>query len=228
MNYVNIDAIMSNKKKKGTKFSLKKAAIITILSAGIIGSAAKIKDNKEKAEEHARKVAEIESTTEKMYSVYTVKQGDTLTSIANKYMDATPELKILYNPNEYIDMIAKTSGLSSNNVLIVGQTLWIPNLVTKEIAKEKSDFYNEKQEAANKLPDYEDYYVKMGDSFWSIAKLYSDNEQEQAALANKIQNLNNNIQLLQVNSTIKIPNIEKYKLLHETYNVEQENVPLSR
>ena len=76
--------------------------------------------------------------------MYTVKKGDTLTSIAKKYNTTVPKIINLNN-------------LSTSN-LSIGQVLRIPEMYTKE-----EDI---------KLPSYINYTVKKGDTLYSIAKEY--------------------------------------------------------
>ena len=77
--------------------------------------------------------------------MYTVKKGDTLYSIANKY-------------NTSVDKIKSLNYLKDNN-LYIGQVLRIPENYTKP-----EDMY---------LPKYINYKVVKGDSLYSIAKKYN-------------------------------------------------------
>ena len=77
--------------------------------------------------------------------MYTVKQGDTLYSIARKY-------------NTTANEIIKLNNLKSNN-LYIGQVLRIPEMYTKE-----EDMY---------VPEFISYTVQKGDTLYSIAKKYN-------------------------------------------------------
>ena len=74
--------------------------------------------------------------------MYTVKKGDSLYSIAQKY-------------NTTVSEIIKLNNLKNNN-LQIGQTIRIPETYTKE-----EEMY---------LPSYTNYIVKKGDTLYSIAK----------------------------------------------------------
>ena len=97
--------------------------------------------------------------------VYTVKSGDTLYSIAQKY-------------NTTIDDIMKLNNLTTS-VLSLGQQLKIP-----QVSKPSGGI---------------DYVVKSGDSLYSIAQKYN-------TTVNEIKSLNNlSSNLLSVGQTLKIP-----------------------
>lgn len=73
--------------------------------------------------------------------IYTVKKGDSLYSIANRY-------------NTTVDEIKKLNNLSSNN-LSIGQTLRIPETYS---------------DGGMTLPNFKNYIVKRGDTLYSIAR----------------------------------------------------------
>ena len=77
--------------------------------------------------------------------MYTVKKGDTLYKIAQKY-------------NTNVNEIIKLNNLKSTN-LSIGQIIRIPEMYTKE-----EDMI---------MPNYVNYIVKKGDNLYSIAKQYN-------------------------------------------------------
>lgn len=87
------------------------------------------------------------------YITYTVKRGDSLYSIANKY-------------NTTVDKIKKNNNLTTNN-LSIGQVLIIEDVDNKE---EIEECYGSGYEASN---DYQEYVVKRGDSLYSIARQFN-------------------------------------------------------
>ena len=93
-------------------------------------------------------------------SIYIVKKGDSLYSIAIKYGLTADDLKKANN---------KTS-----NVLQIGEQLYIPGLIT-EIEEPKSEEIT--------------YIVQLGDSLWSIAKKYGINVNDLKSYNNLTTNL---------------------------------------
>ena len=107
----------------------------------------------------------LEETT---INTYTVKSGDTLYSIANKYNLTVNELKQLNN--------------LTNNTLSIGQTL--------KIRETTSDIITE---------DYDYYTVKPGDTLYFIANKYNTTPEEIKSLNNLTSNT------LSIGQLIKIP-----------------------
>jgi len=105
---------------------------------------------------------------ENTVNTYTVKAGDTLYSIANKYNLSVNELKEINN--------------LVNNTLSIGQTL--------NLKKTSSDIITQ---------DYDYYTVKKGDTLYSIASKYNTSVDEIKSL----NNLNSNT--LSVGNLIKLP-----------------------
>ena len=101
-------------------------------------------------------------------NVYTVKSGDSLWSIANKYGTTVNELKSLNN-------------LTSNN-LTIGQTLKVPS--------------------SESISGGNTYTVKSGDSLWSIANRYNTTVNELKSLNNLTSNN------LTIGQTLKVPSGE--------------------
>ncbi len=108
------------------------------------------------------------TSEETTLNTYTVKSGDTLYSIANKYGLTVNELKELNN--------------LSTNTLSIGQTL--------KVRETTSDIITE---------DYDYYTVKSGDTLYSIAQKYN-------TTVNELKNLNNlTTNKLTIGNLIKIP-----------------------
>ena len=109
-----------------------------------------------------------ENTNDSQGNTYTVKSGDSLWSIANRFHTTVPELKTLNNLN--------------TNTLQIGQILKLPiNNGNTNINQEST------------------YIVKSGDSLWSIARKYDISVSE-------LQNLNNlTSTTLQVGQVLKVP-----------------------
>ena len=109
-----------------------------------------------------------ENTNNNQGNTYTVKSGDSLWSIANRFNTTVAEIKRLNNLN--------------TNALQVGQVLKLPT----------------GNENANNNQG-NTYTVKSGDSLWSIARKYDTSVSE-------LQNLNNlSSTILQVGQVLKVP-----------------------
>ncbi len=108
------------------------------------------------------------NTNNNQGNTYTVKSGDSLWSIANRFNTTVAELKALNNLN--------------TNILQIGQILKLPtNTGNTNINQEST------------------YTVKSGDSLWSIARKYDISVSE-------LQNLNNlTSTTLQVGQVLKLP-----------------------
>ena len=165
-------------------------------------------------------IPEVEKQPED-YTIYTVKKGDTLYGIANKY-------------NTTVDKIIEYNNLSST-VLNVGQQILIPNVYTEnnqydtyivekgdslyKIANEFNTTVDElmkinnlssnllsigqkilipKKESSNEF----EYVVKAGDSLYSIANKYDTTVDE----IKKLNNLSSN--LLTIGQILKLPTQE--------------------
>lgn len=213
-NYVNIDAL---ERAKRNRFSLKRSMVILGLSAGI-GAAAfstvnKVNDNgPRQAQEYT-----MNEDVSKVFKSYEIKSGDTLDSIVNKVMEEYPETANHYTTQELINEVVKSNHLAySGDKITAGNYIIIPYYISTKVIEEREDFYNKNKEAAEALEEYEEYRVKFGDSYWKIAYMYTSDDNEIVKLVRRIQELND-YESLKANSTITIPNIEKYKLLHEEY-----------
>ena len=107
-------------------------------------------------------IASVHNADQKEIEVqYTVKSGDNLGSIANKFGITLPELK-------------EWNNLSSNN-LALGKTLIVSKkenaiVETNSVASNSIDSFKKKSPSAKSMQ--EDYFVKKGDSLYSISKKY--------------------------------------------------------
>ena len=117
----------------------------------------------EKNSEEAVAVVEENDKGTKMYEVYVVAAGDNLGSIAKKFGMNIADLKELNN-------------LTSNNISL-GKALTISKIVkdieepvSTAIASNSVDSFKKKASSAKSIG--EDYYVKKGDSLYSISKKY--------------------------------------------------------
>ena len=119
-----------------------------------------------------------EPTTPDNPSTYTVKKGDSLYAIANKYNTTVDELKRLNN--------------LTSNVLQIGQVL--------KINSNKEDSDNESPDTNNST-----YTVQSGDSLYSIARKFNTTVDELKTLNNLTSNLLSINQVLKIPSTNNIP-----------------------
>ena len=113
-----------------------------------------------------------------MTNTYTVKKGDSLYAIANKYNTTVDELKRLNN--------------LTSNVLQIGQVL--------KINSNKEDSDNESPDTNNST-----YTVQSGDSLYSIARKFNTTVDELKTLNNLTSNLLSINQVLKIPSTNNIP-----------------------
>lgn len=211
--YVNIDSLEKTKKNG---FSLKKTLWITGLSLGIGGAILATSTLDESSNSKANTGLE-QSASSKVFKSYEIKSGDTLTSIIKQIMTEYPETAKYYTEEGLLKEVVKTNNLSGNgNYITAGNYIVIPYYIATVIMDEQMEFYDEQEEKAEKLNDFEQYVLQSGDSYWSIASKYTDDDNELIILIGKIQKLNDNRSLI-VGDTITIPNIEKYKLTHAEY-----------
>ncbi len=114
---------------------------------------------------------------------YTVKEGDTLYSIAKKFNTSISDLI--------------TQNHLDNNLLVPNQILTIPKNSTPIIEHIGSDICD--MEIKDKDPIYDTYIVKKNDNLYTIAKKFNTT----VAKLIYINNLKNN--LLSLNQKIKVP-----------------------
>ena len=95
----------------------------------------------------------------KIEDTYTIEKGDTLYSIANKY-------------NTTVDYLKELNNLTTN-ILTIGNTIKVPSgKITKDI-----------------IDNSKEYIVKVGDTLYSIARLFNTTIEELKELNNKDNNL---------------------------------------
>ena len=153
-------------------------------------------------------------------NTYTVKSGDSLWSIANKYNTSVSELKSLNNLNSnnlQVGQILILPGEQSNNedntyIVKSGDSLWsIANKYNTSVSELKS-LNNLSSDVLQigqvlKLPSNNltgnTYTVKSGDSLWSIANKYNTS-------VNELKSLNNlSSDILQIGQVLKLPSNNK-------------------
>lgn len=129
----------------------------------------KNEDNKKQQEQKTEKEIEEDKKTKETNSVkkddvkeglYTIKQNDTLYSIAAAYMPN-------HSLNEVIETIMKRNNLKDANAIVNGKEIIIPYEISLE-GKSKKE--NNKDKENNKKDSAKKYEVKSGDSLYSIAK----------------------------------------------------------
>ena len=154
-------------------------------------------------------------------NTYTVKSGDSLWSIANKYNTSVSELKSLNNLNSnnlQVGQILILPGEQSNNedntyTVKSGDSLWsIANKYNTSVSELKS-LNNLSSDVLQigqvlKLPSNDNltgntYTVKSGDSLWSIANKYNTSVSELKSL----NNLSSDV--LQIGQVLKLPSNNK-------------------
>lgn len=118
-----------------------------------------------KAAEEAIAVADNKEKTVAPSQEYTVASGDNLGSIAKKFGTTIADLKELNNLTSNNIGLGKTL-IVSKNAPVVEET----TTETTAIASNSIDSFKKKGVSAKKLG--EDYYVKKGDSLYSISKKY--------------------------------------------------------
>ncbi|MRX39241.1 LysM peptidoglycan-binding domain-containing protein [Flavobacterium sp. LC2016-23] len=118
-----------------------------------------------KSAEEAIAVADNKEKTAAPSQEYTVASGDNLGSIAKKFGTTIADLKELNNLTSNNIGLGKTL-IVSKNAPVVEET----TTETTAIASNSIDSFKKKGVSAKKLG--EDYYVKKGDSLYSISKKY--------------------------------------------------------
>ena len=149
--------LKSNSLALGKSLKVKSKESVLKLSKDIKTSPELIRKSSEDA------IASVHNADQKEIEVqYTVKSGDNLGSIANKFGITLPELK-------------EWNNLSSNN-LALGKTLIVSkkentvDATTTVIASNSVDSFKKKSPSAKSMQ--EDYFVRKGDSLYSISKKY--------------------------------------------------------
>lgn len=129
---------------------------------------------------------------------YTVKESDTLFSIAKTYMPNS-------DPTEVVETIKQKNELT-DNVISKGQKLVIPY----EIALENQNNSTGKEITTGDHKDHKSYVVKEGDTLFGIAKEYmSSMDIMEAIEAIKAHNNMGDSTVIKVDQTICIPASEQ-------------------
>lgn len=213
-NYVNIDSV---ERLKRTKYSLKKNAVIVLLLTAGIGAAAISSINKSGSKNLEPSVGVEQQSSSKVFKSYEIKPGDTLTSIVEKIMQEYPDTVNYYTEAQLIKEVASINNMGTNvNDIQSGNYLIVPYYMPTVVLEDEQEFYDINNLEASVLDDYEDYVVNPGDSYWKIACMYTNDDSEIVNIVKNIQDLNGT-QNLMMGSTIKIPNLEKYKMQHAEY-----------
>ena len=149
--------LKSNSLALGKSLKVKSKESVLKLSKDIKTSPELIRKSSEDA------IASVHNADQREIEVeYIVKSGDNLGSIANKFGITLPELK-------------EWNNLTSNN-LALGKTLIVSkkentvDATTTVIASNSVDSFKKKSPSAKSMQ--EDYFVKKGDSLYSISKKY--------------------------------------------------------
>lgn len=213
-NYINID----KSREVAKKYTLKRTLLIAGLAIGIGASAVAI-GNKKEANKEATAMEQSAST--KVFKSYEVKSGDTLTSIVDEIMNEYPETAYFYDKDSLIKEVAKINNMGTNvHDIKSGEYIivpyYMPTVILTEENNERQEFNSANEEKAQELDQYQDYVVEQGDSYWKIAAKYTDDDNELVNIMTEIKFLNDDKNLID-GMVIKIPNIEKYQLMHATY-----------
>lgn len=148
--------LKSNSLALGKSLKVKSKESVLKLSKDIKTSPELIRKSSEDA------IASVHNADQREIEVeYIVKSGDNLGSIANKFGITLPELK-------------EWNNLTSNN-LALGKTLIVSKkenaiVETNSVASNSIDSFKKKSPSAKSMQ--EDYFVKKGDSLYSISKKY--------------------------------------------------------
>ncbi|HPF83363.1 MAG TPA: LysM peptidoglycan-binding domain-containing protein [Bacilli bacterium] len=217
MDFVNIDLIEKLKKRK---IALKKGAYVAVIALEL-GMTAPIGQQANAEENHTTVFEEIYgSEYQKVYGSYTIMANDTLDSIADKILEEYEYTKYYLTKDEIINEIIRTNHLGDNIVEgDYGKLIMFPYYFSTRELEDNTRKREELEEKASMMDDYQQYTVKTGDSYWSLARMYTTDNNEIIALVNKIQRLNDFDNLI-VGEVITIPNLSKYQLLN---SIENEN-----
>lgn len=167
---------------------------------------------------------------------YTVKKGDSLWSIANKYGVTVKELKEINKLTSNTLKVGQTLKLTKNDEMIPedyliykvksGDSLWdiakeynttvatlkkINNLTSDKLTVNQQLFIPKSDNSSVKNTGEINYVVQKGDNLWTIANKYD-------TTINDIKNLNNlKTNTLQIGQVLKIPGSTNYN----TYTVKK-------
>ena len=115
------------------------------------------------------------SSTSQATQTYTVKSGDSLWAIANKYNMSVASLKSLNN--------------LSSDIIYVGQVLKVTASQSNTGSSSNNNSSNSSNNSSNTTQSSQTYTVKSGDSLWAIATKYNMSVDALKALNNLSSNL---------------------------------------
>lgn len=209
-NYINIDKT----KEVAKRFTLKRTLLIMGLTIGIGGASVAIGNSMSDATNNNTAIEQNDYS--KVFKSFQIQPGDTLTSIANRIMDEYPDTAYFYTKESLIKEVAKINGLGTNvDDIKSGEYIIVPYYMPNVVLTEETVDVGI-DENVQESDDYQDYVVEFGDSYWKIASKYTNDDNELIRIMNEIQLLNKE-DILRAGAVIKIPSIEKYQLLHSTY-----------
>lgn len=142
----------------------------------------------------------------KVYKLYPVEQDDTLKKVVARFFKEFPSTRKYYTESQLINEVVGQNGLRKS----VGSLAGIYNLtIPAYIPIEKKGL-----EQLEKLPAYQDHFVARDErTFSKIVRNegYTKDLKEMEKLVRIMQEING-VQKPELFSTIKIPNVERYKL----------------
>lgn len=151
----------------------------------------------------------------KVYKSYIVEDKKTLKSIVEMILSEYPKTSLKYSLESLIDEVRRTNKISGNFV-DEGTYLTIPYYIPKIVLEDKEKFYKEQEFIASGLQDYELYDVLEDDTYSTIANMYTSKNSEIISIVSELQKLNDYC-TLRPGMIIKIPNIEKYRILNADF-----------
>lgn len=186
---------MNNKFKKVVATGL---AVTSLVTAGTVVAKGHNKNNS--PSESPRKNVTTVTTLGSKDNDYTIKVGDTLYEIADRY----------YGDSEYYDEIAEYNNIEDANKIKAGDTIKLPNKLAPNVEYMGSVVKS--------------YTISSGDSLISICeKFYNDNNYETALRLAKYNNIENP-DLIKLGQTIEIPPYEGLQLINPyPYDYEADN-----
>ena len=175
---------MNNKFKKAVATGL---AVTSLVTAGTAKAHSKNNDNPSKSPD--KTISSI-TTLGSRDNDYTIKVGDTLYEIADRY----------YGNSEYYDEIAEYNNIENANQIKAGDTIKLPNKIAPNV-----------EYMGNIV---QSYTISSGDNLTSICeKFYNDNNYETALKLARYNNIENP-DLIKLGQIINIPPYEELQLIN--------------